>query len=278
MTSRCRLPFAGILPAKCQEQLGSNLQTTAGLPNPSYISTAMVLYHVSSLSMLAVVAVAAATASDADAEDVCGTGVLLLQKGLHVQAEIGKATVRSKPWDTHLYFVGTHHKSGSQLLRNIMKWAFDYLGANYSCQEHLYQHATITTEGGQHKCKISPDCRIHWDNSVTLDVLQRNRELAGEDGLKVAHSVRDPKVMLASSYCYHHRGEEYGNPIAPWPEIMTMGPLEGMFAVFPGMMRIFDSMVGIYNNSGSDVYNSHYEDLTASSDSFDDHVGKLYVP
>ena len=27
--------------------------------------------------------------------------------------------------------------------------------------------------------------------------------------------------MLASAYCYHHRGSERNNPVAKWPDIMT---------------------------------------------------------
>mmetsp|Transcript_7346 Transcript_7346/g.12734 ORF Transcript_7346/g.12734 Transcript_7346/m.12734 type:complete len:230 (+) Transcript_7346:2-691(+) len=157
-----------------------------------------------------------------------------------------------------------------------MKWAFDFLGANYSCQQHDYQHATITTEGGEHKCYESPGCRIHWDNSLSLPVVQEKRELAGSAGLRAVQSVRDPVMMLASAYCYHHRGEELGNPIATWPDIMHMGPLEGMKDIFPGMLLTIEQMVHIYENSEDDMYNSRFEDLTESSASFDVHVKKIF--
>ncbi|CAE7330709.1 GIP [Symbiodinium natans] len=224
-------------------------------------------YHLCSIVLLAMAAAC---------DDACAQQVLLLQNGLHIHSRALETPNRSRPWDTHFYLVGTHHKAGSQLTRNTMKWAFDYLGANYSCQEELSQRATITTAGGRHKCFLSPDCRIHFDNTMSLDTLQRNRQLAGAAGLKVVQTVRDPKAMLASAYCYHHRGEEPGNPIATWPDIMTMGPLEGMRDLFPGMMVVFRDMLEIYQNSGRDTYNSRFEDLSYSSDSFDVHVKTLF--
>ena len=210
--------------------------------------------------------------------DSCAGGVSLLQNSLHVQSRARGLQRATKPWETYLYYVGTHHKAGSQLTRNTMKWALDFLGANYSCQEHHFQHATLTTVGGHNKCAVSSDCRIHWDNVATQERVQSNRELAGAGGMKFAHALRDPKTMLASSYCYHHRGEEYGNPIAPWPDIMYMGPLEGLHAVYDGMMNIFQNMVKIYTNSEADTYHSRYEDMTESSESFDTHVKALFAP
>ena len=215
---------------------------------------------------------------DVHAADSCAGGVSLLQNSLRVQSRAHGLQRASKPWETYFYFVGTHHKAGSQLTRNTMKWAFDFLGANYSCQEHHFQHATITSVGGENKCQVSTDCRIHWDNVATQPRVVSNRELAGAGGMKFAHAVRDPKMMLASSYCYHHRGEEYGNPIAPWPDIMFMGPREGLHAVFKGMMKIMINMALIYTKSEADTYHSRYEDMTESSESFDTHVKALFAP
>mmetsp|Transcript_34035 Transcript_34035/g.76380 ORF Transcript_34035/g.76380 Transcript_34035/m.76380 type:complete len:308 (+) Transcript_34035:94-1017(+) len=216
---------------------------------------------------------AAASSTSAPELDCVNADMTLLQKGLHVKA---LQEPHAKPWDIHLYLVGAHHIAGGNLNRKIMKWAFDFLGANYSCQQHDYQHATITTEGGEHKCYESPGCRIHWDNSLSLPVVQEKRELAGSAGLRAVQSVRDPVMMLASAYCYHHRGEELGNPIATWPDIMQMGPLDGMKDIFPVMFLIIEQMVQIYENSEDDMYNSRLEDLMESSASFDASVKRIF--
>ena len=61
--------------------------------------------------------------------------VLLLQTQTGLQ--------RRKPWDDHVYWVGVHHKAGSHLLRNVMRHAFDGLGAGYSCHTHC-----------PHRCRV----------------------------------------------------------------------------------------------------------------------------
>mmetsp|Transcript_26997 Transcript_26997/g.63384 ORF Transcript_26997/g.63384 Transcript_26997/m.63384 type:complete len:325 (+) Transcript_26997:3-977(+) len=244
---------------------------TTGITETSMQSTMVLAFQCQVLSMMLLV-----KAVDVHAADSCAGGVSLLQNSLRVQSRAHGLQRASKPWETYFYFVGTHHKAGSQLTRNTMKWAFDFLGANYSCQEHHFQHATITSVGGENKCQVSTDCRIHWDNVATQPRVVSNRELAGAGGMKFAHAVRDPKMMLASSYCYHHRGEEYGNPIAPWPDIMFMGPREGLHAVFKGMMKIMINMALIYTKSEADTYHSRYEDMTESSESFDTHVKALF--
>ena len=92
--------------------------------------------------------------------------------------------------------VGTHHKAGSQLLRNTMKWAFDHLGANYSCHENSYMTSTITSNGGDYYCSDSPDCRIHWNNArpesqgVCISPCFRNQDQAGPQNTFNASAAR----------------------------------------------------------------------------------------
>mmetsp|Transcript_6069 Transcript_6069/g.11085 ORF Transcript_6069/g.11085 Transcript_6069/m.11085 type:complete len:308 (-) Transcript_6069:38-961(-) len=216
---------------------------------------------------------AAASSTSAPELDCVNADMTLLQKGLHVKA---LQEPHAKPWDIHLYLVGAHHIAGGNLNRKIMKWAFDFLGANYSCQQHSYQVQTLTTVGGRHKCNESPDCRIHWDSSLSLDVVQEKRKLAGSSELKAIQSIMNPVMMLVSSYCYHHRGEQPLHPVATFPDIMSMGPLEGMKDVFPGMLKIVHEMVRIYDATEDDMYNSRLEDLMESSASFDASVKRIF--
>mmetsp|Transcript_4062 Transcript_4062/g.7386 ORF Transcript_4062/g.7386 Transcript_4062/m.7386 type:complete len:302 (-) Transcript_4062:66-971(-) len=216
----------------------------------------------------------AAPVLDAQEADSCSTAAetSFLQKGLQVKA----LEPKPKPWDVHMYLVATHHKAGCNLNRNIMRLAFDYLGADFSCQEHSSQHSTITSKGGHNKCAKHPNSRIHWDNNASPKVLEKDIKLAGADGLKVTHAVRDPAMMLVSSYCYHHRGEEYGSPIATWPDIMSMGPEAGMKDVLNATLYFLEQMARIHEMATADVHTSRFEKLTESSESFDESVKAMF--
>jgi len=185
----------------------------------------------------------------------------------------------SKPWDHHLYLVGTRHKAGSQVLRNIMHLAFDALGAKLSCQEHSFTNAVITTTGGDNKCYSKPHIPIHWDNAcLGTKVLDLNRRIGAEISkpFRGVHIIRDPLQMVASAYCYHHRGNEKWNVVNAPPNIMEMGYEEGVPAVAGTMLPIVKAMVKAYQASGTDFHVVRYEDLTRSSQSFDYNVAQLF--
>jgi len=184
----------------------------------------------------------------------------------------------SKPWDHHLYLVGTRHKAGSQVLRNIMHLAFDALGANLSCQEHIFTNSIITTTGGHHKCYSEPHIPIHWDNSCEDTILHLNRRIGAEISkpFRGVHIIRDPLQMVASAYCYHHRGNEKWNVFNAPPNIMEMGYEEGVPAVAGTMLPTVKAMVKAYQASGTDFHVVRYEDLTRSSQSFDYNVAQLF--
>jgi len=184
----------------------------------------------------------------------------------------------SKPWDHHLYLVGTRHKAGSQILRNIMHLAFDELGATLSCQEHKHQNAVITTTGGDHKCYSEPHIPIHWDNVCTDTSLESNRRIGAEISkpFRGVQIIRDPLQMVASAYCYHHRGNEKWNLVNAPPNIMNMSYEEGVPAVAGTMLLTVKQMVQAYQASGTDVHIVRFEDLSRSSQDFDANVALLF--
>ena len=184
---------------------------------------------------------------------------------------------RSKPWDDHVYWVGTHHKAGSQLLRNIMRHAFDGLGASYSCHVHAETQSNVTSVGSRHYCPEVPDCQILWDNVASLASLELARARASSRGnsSRGAHIVRNPRHMLASSYCYHHRGQEAQSPVSHFPEILFMGPHEGMMTLWPDTSRFIHDMAKLFEDKDG-VYHVRYERLTESSASFDQQVRGLF--
>jgi len=153
-------------------------------------------------------------------------GSSLLQKQLLVHETVGAvaATRVTHPWDKHIFVVGTHHKAGSQLLRNIMAHFFDILGATVSCQYDGHGDS-VTSLNRENECTLFP-APIRFHNHISKDaILQMKKEAKDMKGdLRGVMIVRDPLEMVASSYCYHHWGAESWNPMEKG--IPEMGPEE----------------------------------------------------
>eukprot|EP00931_Biecheleriopsis_adriatica_P108948 TRINITY_DN8321_c0_g1_i1.p1 TRINITY_DN8321_c0_g1~~TRINITY_DN8321_c0_g1_i1.p1 ORF type:complete len:320 (-),score=38.92 TRINITY_DN8321_c0_g1_i1:64-1023(-) len=213
--------------------------------------------------------------------DEVDAGVQFLQSNVRSQPSTQRS--KSKPWDHHLYLVGTRHKAGSQMLRNIMRRAFDSLGANISCKEHK-AGSIITTHGNTHEafgktvknvCEFMSYVPIHWNNGLSALDLQVDRRWAGKNGMRAVHIIRDPLQMVSSAYCYHHSGQEKGSTNAP-PNIMELSPREGVPATAKTMLGTVRTMVGAFNVSDTkDTYVAKYEELTHSSESFDKVVAEM---
>ena len=200
-----------------------------------------------------------------------------------------KSQKKDYPYNTMVNFwatkVGTHHKSGSQLLRDVMRHAFDTLGAPVSCHYTLtpdhksLPESFITSANHDSLCYDRMDIPIQWDNSAKIYNYQAAKGAATLQQLPIrgAHAVRKPKDMLISAYCYHHRGQEYGSPMAPWPEIMSMGPKEGLMAMWPVMSGMIQDMVDVHRNtSAEEMFPVRFEEITTSSEGFDDVVQRLF--
>ena len=175
----------------------------------------------------------------------------------------------TKPWDRRTYIVGTNHKAGSQLLRNVMCHVFDTLDATRSCQ-YAGNGPSVTTAHRNNDCyKAEPnEFSIRFHNHIWPGAVEAARNETGGN-LRVVVIVRNPMEMLASDYCYHHRGAEPGSPMAP-PGIMQMEPEVGVPAVANGLMHlVIKDMVGVARMQGPDVMVVRHEDFTKSSKSFD---------
>ena len=152
-------------------------------------------------------------------EETADAGSSLIQKHLLVHETVGAV---AHPWDKHIFVVGTNHKAGSQLLRNIMAHFFDMLGATVSCQYHGHG-ASVTSLNRDNECTLFP-APIRFHNHISKDaILQMKKEAHDMKGdLRGVMIVREPLEMVASSYCYHHRGAEPTNPLEKG--IPEMGP------------------------------------------------------
>ncbi|CAE7247629.1 GIP [Symbiodinium natans] len=189
-----------------------------------------------------------------------------------------------KPWEERYYYVGAHHKSGTELLRAVMRHAFDTLHAPSSC--HYWKPGVkptpahfITSTDHDAYCFDRLDIPIQFDPSANLQrfAAAKGAAVLRELPIRGVHAVRKPKDMLISAYCYHHRGQEYGDAVAPWPEIMSMSPVQGLMALWPAMSGIIQDMLDFYTNTSSDeVFHMRFEEVTSSSQAFDEVVQRLF--
>mmetsp|Transcript_32683 Transcript_32683/g.75596 ORF Transcript_32683/g.75596 Transcript_32683/m.75596 type:complete len:254 (-) Transcript_32683:52-813(-) len=167
-----------------------------------------------------------------------------------------------------------------------MKHAFADLHANSSCHWNpnpVRGDSFLTILDHDSICSESTEKPIHWDNGSNLTRLQASRAAAARTGkqLRAGHALRKPKDMLISAYCYHHRGQEYGEFWqfqVKWPDIMFQGPVEGMMALWPPMRVIIQGMVDIYVDAGNDkdVHHLRFETMGESAHSFDREARNLY--
>merc|ERR1712032_1072941 len=83
--------------------------------------------------------------------------------------------------------------------------------------------------------------------------------------------------MIASAYCYHHRGQEPGflRRFAP-PNFTSMDFAEGVPVIAEIMLPIVEQMVNAYRANKGDVYHVRFEDLTRSSKDFDSSVARIF--
>ena len=197
----------------------------------------------------------------ADCED---SATVLIQNQLKLR--------ETKPWDRRTYLVGTNHKAGSHLLRNVMCHAFDILGATQSCQYDGWG-SSVTSLDRENNCSEAAPNQFHIRLHNTINprvVADVRNETKGN--VRIIMIVRNPVEMLISSYCFHHRGAEAGSPIPP-AGIMSMAPREGVPAMAKSLMNlIINGMVEAATMSGDDLMVVKYEDFTKNSKSFDSTV------
>lgn len=181
------------------------------------------------------------------------------------------ASRTAKPWDRRNYLVGTSHKAGSHLLRNVMRRTFDILGANFSCHYIVKSDgAVITSMGGQHVCQDTK-APVRFENSNNARTILQMRLEGPMRGVMI---IRDPFEMVASAYVYHHRGAEVGSPCAP-SNVMSLGPNDGVPATAQSMWHVVEDMTQAYQVAGDDVLPVRYEDFTRSSLDFNATMDKI---
>mmetsp|Transcript_43729 Transcript_43729/g.81588 ORF Transcript_43729/g.81588 Transcript_43729/m.81588 type:complete len:313 (+) Transcript_43729:58-996(+) len=226
-------------------------------------------------------AVSAASSHVIYEHDECEPPALsMLQARMSAKAPLTRAGLN--PWDVHTYLVGASHKSGTVLLRDLVGRAFLALDDSlFSCQMWPAGEWGLLTLDGLHNCSDYPNTSIRFDLNIRAEHILQLREEVGPDAMRALTMIRDPAVMLASAYCYHHDGQEYGlQPDAdrehwPWPGIMHMGPQEGMNALADGMFGVIEEMIKAVRVAGPDFLIMRLEDVTRSSADFDKAMDRM---
>lgn len=191
-----------------------------------------------------------------------------------VQTSITRWKASEKLLDKHIYLVGTNHKAGSNLLRNTMHWAFDLLGATDSCQYGLAADPITSKPGYKQECASHPT-QIRFHNHISaLPLLSLQKEAVFKGGLRGVMIVRDPFEIVASAYCYHHRGAEPGSSAAP-ANITEIEPEEGVPIMAASMLEVVRWMTSAYVVAKPDVLVVRFEKFTKSSKDFDNTVREI---
>ena len=110
------------------------------------------------------------------------------------------------PLKKRIYMVSTSHKSGTVLLRNVMRWIFDSLGATDSCNYGLFwgqitSKVTFDSQGHVLDCAVHPVNLRCYVRSSADAILELRQQTAGKEGFRGVMSIRDPFEMIVSAYC-----------------------------------------------------------------------------
>ncbi|CAE7709819.1 NSUN2, partial [Symbiodinium pilosum] len=172
-----------------------------------------------------------------------------------------------KLWEDHRYLAATYHKSGSWLLYKLTHQIFESLGAADK------DFGFVSLNSSQNL-----DAPILYMEGVySAKVAELERRASGAKGIRAAGCVRDPLAMIASAYCYHHRGEELSNPeMDPEDKVPSMGPNEGTAYMALQMLSSIQNMVEAFKSpQPEDTHLVRFETISRSSKDFDHEVEKL---
>ena len=113
---------------------------------------------------------------------------------------------REDPLKKRIYLVFATHKAGTVLLRNIMRWIFDSLGATDSCnyghfEPQITSKATLDSRGFALHCAVHPvNLRCKFNKGADT-ILELRQQTADKERFRGVTTIRDPFEMIVSAYC-----------------------------------------------------------------------------
>ena len=204
-------------------------------------------------------------------ETDCGPQLFQTHMGRHKQTR----QTQLGGWQQHAYFVGASHKTGTEMLHNIMRRAFDILGGMDSCN-YAGGGGPLTSKAPRHQdCHLHP-ARIRFTHHTSGDDVRELRGLtAGAGGFRGVMMIRDPLDMIVSSYVYHHRGAEATTELGV--NMTEMNPERGIPEMANRMFDVISTMVDAYKVRKPDMMAVRFETITSSSQSFNRTVQELWI-
>ncbi|CAK9006148.1 unnamed protein product [Durusdinium trenchii] len=202
-------------------------------------------------------------------ETDCGPQLFQTHMGRHKQTR----QTQLGGWQQHAYFVGASHKTGTEMLHNIMRRAFDILGGMDSCN-YAGGGGPLTSKAPRHQdCHLHP-ARIRFTHHTSGDDVRELRGLtAGAGGFRGVMMIRDPLDMIVSSYVYHHRGAEATTELGV--NMTEMNPERGIPEMANRMFDVISTMVDAYKVRKPDMMAVRFETITSSSQSFNRTVQEI---
>ena len=140
-----------------------------------------------------------------ECEDGKGTGLFQKFHQRHMRHQ-RHFIEKEDPLKKRIYLVSASHKSGTVLLREVMRWIFDSLGATDSCNYgsfvgRITSKATLDSQGFALDCDVHPvNLRYNpWSYAYAFSELRQ--QTADKEMFRGVMTIRDPFEMIVSSYC-----------------------------------------------------------------------------
>lgn len=183
---------------------------------------------------------------------------------------------KPRPWEVNNYIVASYHKAGVSLSERLALKIIGILGAPMEVLGHVeYPCYSLRKDGLSRVCyNLDAPFRLFTD-SFNASLKSAEQRKSGKKKVLVAGLVRDPLEMVASAYCYHHDGQEFGNWLFPVQDIMQMGPEEGTEVTAKALLPLAEWMTSVFENPDHDTLRLEFDDLTKSSAGFDLGVQRL---
>ena len=192
---------------------------------------------------------------------------------VEAKARRARKTEGLRPWEQYRYVTCSHHKAGVDLWGWLTKKVFEGLGLNMTQDFGCWNFecdglAKIVCYNREAPVRSEMDC-------CSLDSVQNEQAAYPWQPMRVANTVRDPLDMVASAYCYHHRGMEWYYPVYGGVEVMNMGLHEGVRFMAQKMLDVAANMTSLHENPHVETHALRFEIMSATSAGFDAEVEKL---
>mmetsp|Transcript_43141 Transcript_43141/g.88871 ORF Transcript_43141/g.88871 Transcript_43141/m.88871 type:complete len:307 (+) Transcript_43141:76-996(+) len=174
----------------------------------------------------------------------------------------------ARPWEVYHYLAVAYHKSGVDLMKNLLYDIFHALGAPDTAIGKWCRPCYPDT------C-ANPTAPIRVLLDMYSPEVEARERASAPQGMRAAGSVRNPLDMVASAYCYHIRMQEPLNLMTLAPLLLFMDVKGGVAFLAQRMLEVVEEMTAVFESPANDTHRVDYERMVGSSDGFDVELEKL---